>query len=397
MKKGIVIGASRDAIHTIKKAREKGIYVVALDGNPNAEGFKFANESIVVDISDWDKTSNEVARIKPDFTIPIPIGRYLSTMGYINDKFQLEGACYEATRLSTDKYVFHKKLNEENLRNVQLYLIDENTKLDEIKMEYPAILKPRFGSGSRDVYFLKSKDDLKEIFEQIKKMKEDFVLEQAVDGDEYGVDGAVINGKLQITLLRKKVITPLPVRQAVASFAETNMKLYDAVRIFLQKVIETLNYNNCLVNADLIINKEQIFVIEAAPRPSGHNLHNVFVPLATDIDIAEEYIKFLLGAKYNFIPTRIEKIQIRFFDFNDVYVKYIPTLVQLKNKLGDSLVEWNCSIKENEYLGKVVNGHSIMGRGFFVVKGGTEGDLIEKSDWVLSQFGVMQRGEKDKK
>lgn len=89
MKKGIVIGASRDAIHTIKKAREKGIYVVALDGNPNAEGFKFANESIVVDISDLDKTSNEVARIKPDFTIPIPIGRYLSTMGYINDKFQL--------------------------------------------------------------------------------------------------------------------------------------------------------------------------------------------------------------------------------------------------------------------------------------------------------------------
>ena len=71
-------------------------------------------------------------------------------------------------------------------------------------------------------------------------------------------------------------------------------------------MIETLNYNNCLVNADLIINKEQIFVIEAAPRPSGHNLHNVFVPLATDIDIAEEYIKFLLGAKYNFIPTRID-------------------------------------------------------------------------------------------
>lgn len=31
-----------------------------------------------------------------------------------------------------------------------------------------------------------------------------------------------------------------------------------------------------------------------------------------------------------------------------------------------------------------------------MVKGCTEGDLIEKSDWVLSQFGVMQRGEKIK-
>ena len=41
MRKGIVIGAGRDAIHTIKKAREQGIYVVALDGNPEAEGLKY--------------------------------------------------------------------------------------------------------------------------------------------------------------------------------------------------------------------------------------------------------------------------------------------------------------------------------------------------------------------
>ena len=40
MRKGIVIGAGRDAIHTIKKAREQGIYVVALDGNPETEGLK---------------------------------------------------------------------------------------------------------------------------------------------------------------------------------------------------------------------------------------------------------------------------------------------------------------------------------------------------------------------
>lgn len=392
MKKGIVIGASRDAIHTIKKAREHNVYVVALDGNTNAEGFKYANESIVVDISDLESVSEIVKKIQPDFAIPIPIGRYLSTMGYINDKFHLKGACYEATRESTDKYVFHEILKKSNLRNIKLYLINDKVNINKVDIKYPAILKPRFGSGSRDVFFLESKDDLVKAIDEIKKLKEDFVLEKAVVGDEYSIDGAVIDGKLQMTLLRKKIITPLPVRQPIASFAEADPKLYAQVRAFMQTVVETLHYNNCLINADLIINKDEIFVIEAAPRPSGHNLHNVFVPLATGIDIAEEYVKFLLGEQYNFIPHSIKNIQIRFFDFNEVYVNNVPKVEKLKEKLGENLIIWNCNIKEGDYLGKVVNGHSIMGRGFFVVRGDTEEQLIERSEWVLSQFDIMRKG-----
>lgn len=388
MIKGIVIGASRDAIHTIEKAKEHGIYVIALDGNPNAEGFKAADEKVVVDISDLEKVEKEIERINPDFTIPIPIGRYLSTMGYVNDKFHLKGACYQATKVSTDKYIFHQILHDAKLRNIQLYLINKNTDIENINIDYPAILKPRYGSGSRDVFFINSDEDLNKYIKRVKLLNEDFVLEQAAIGDEYSIDGAVIDGKLQITLLRKKIITPLPIRQPISSFAEIDDEMYSRVRKFMRKVVEVLDYNDCLVNADLIINDSEIFVIEAAPRPSGHNLHNVFVPLATDIDIAEEYIKFLLGEQYNFIAKTIKNIQIRFFDFDDVQVKCVPNVEDLKQILGENLVMWNCNISNGDYLGKVVNGHSIMGRGFFVVKGSTEEDLIQKSDWVLSQFEI---------
>ncbi len=388
MMKGIVIGASRDAIHTIEKAKEHGIYVIALDGNPNADGFEVADERVVVDISDEEKVRKEVERIKPDFAIPIPIGRYLSTMGYVNDKFHLKGACYQATKVSTDKYIFHQILHDAKLRNIQFYLVNQNTDIEDINIDYPAILKPRFGSGSRDVFFINSDEDLNKYVKKVKLLNEDFVLEQAAIGDEYSIDGAVIDGKLQITLLRKKIITPLPIRQPISSFAETDDELYSRVSAFMQKVVEVLDYNDCLVNADLIINDSEIFVIEAAPRPSGHNLHNVFVPLATDIDIAEEYIKFLLGEHYNFIAKAIKNIQIRFFDFDDVQVKRVPQIGELKQVLGENLIMWNCNINNGDYLCKVVNGHSIMGRGFFVVKGSTEDDLVHKSDWVLSQFDI---------
>ena len=37
-------------------------------------------------------------------------------------------------------------------------------------------------------------------------------------------------------------------------------------------------------------------------------------------------------------------------------------------------------------MNKVINGHSIMGRGFFIVEGENEENLIRQSDWIMSQF-----------
>ena len=97
MKTGVVIGASKDSIHTIQKAKEQGIFVIALDGNPNAEGFKYADKSIIVDISNKQAVDDVIAKIDIDFTIPIPIGRYLSTTGWVNDKYNLKGVDYLST------------------------------------------------------------------------------------------------------------------------------------------------------------------------------------------------------------------------------------------------------------------------------------------------------------
>ena len=43
-----VIGASSESIYVINKAKELGLKVVALDGNPEAPGLKAADASFVV-------------------------------------------------------------------------------------------------------------------------------------------------------------------------------------------------------------------------------------------------------------------------------------------------------------------------------------------------------------
>lgn len=392
MKKGIVIGAGKDAIHIIKLAKAKGIYVIGLDGNKNAEGLKYVDETRIVDISNVSLVSEIVSSIKPDFVIPIPIGRYLSTLGYINSHYGLKGIEEEPTNNSTDKYLFHKVLNSFGLRNVKLHLLDEkNKKLNaEYIISYPAIIKPRFGSGSRDVYCLENTIDLDKAINKIKNIEEDFILEEAVVGEEYSVDGAIINEELYITLLRKKIITPLPIRQPISSFSvvnnKENLQLYTRVFNHINNVTRALKYNNCLLNADLIINDKEIFTIEIAPRPSGHNLHNVFVPEATEIDIGGEYLNYLMDKKFNFIPSKIRRLQIRFFDFEDKIIKKVPDLKFLLDSKKCNIIKWECNIKDGDYMNKIINGHSIMDRGFFIVEGKNERDLVNQSDWILSQF-----------
>ena len=162
-----VIGASSESIYVINKAKELGLKVIALDGNPEAPGLKAADASFVVDIRDPQKVFEILDRDgnKPDVVLPVPIGRYLTTTGAVNDKYNLCGVSFDAANVCTDKYEFHKILAEEGLRNAELYLIpagEENTDIDEINTIYPVIVKPRFGSGSRGVEMFNTPQELKE-------------------------------------------------------------------------------------------------------------------------------------------------------------------------------------------------------------------------------------------
>lgn len=392
MKKGIVIGASADSVYAIKRAREMGIFVYAIDGNPDAKGLTVADESNVVDIADISSVERVIEEIKPDFVIPTPIGKLLTTVGYVNDKYGLVGASYNAANYSTDKFLFHNMLNKYGLRNIQMQLVNRENHAKQLP--YPAILKPRFGSGSREVHYISNDSDFEKISDILNGTKEDFVLEEAVVGTEYSLDGAVINGKLLITLVRKKDITPLPNRQPIASFAVNQMEnclLFDRIRNKVTKAARVLEYDNCLVNVDMIINDEDVFIIEMAPRPSGHSMHSIFVPACTGVDMIAEYLKFLLGCDCCFEGKENRKLKMVFFSFEDVVIKKVPIKEQLEDTIDCKIIIWNCNIKVGDYMNKVVDGASIMDRGYFIIEGEDEEDLNKQTEEIFKSFELERK------
>jgi hypothetical protein len=344
-----------------------------LDGNPEAEGLKAADKALVVNISNEEDTIEAAKAACPEFVLTVPIGRYLTTIGAVNDALGLPGISREMAMLCTDKYEFHQRLSSRGLRECRCYWV--NGEGAEYDITYPAILKPRYGSGSRGIYFLEDSGKLQDALDKI--VGEDYVLEECVAGDEYGVDGAVIDGEFYLVLLRKKENTPPPARQAVGYYSvQPTDAFYQQVKEYLAKVISCLGLEECLFHADLIQGDKGPFVIELSARPSGHNLHNLFTPLCTGVDMAEEYMKYRQGQAYSFLPEQTKSMLIHYFDMEGE-VSHVPERDEAGQAAGDSLVEWNCNINVGDVLMPVSDGHSVMRRGYYILEASADGGTAD--------------------
>jgi len=119
-----VVGASQESIFAIEEARKRGIKVIAIDGDKTAPGLICADEGHVIDIRDIDAVFDFFESNPVDFLLPVPVGRILTTTGFVNEHFGLPGVGAKAANLATDKWEFHKVLSEAGLRNAEAVLID---------------------------------------------------------------------------------------------------------------------------------------------------------------------------------------------------------------------------------------------------------------------------------
>lgn len=399
--KAAIIGASREALHTIEKAHEYGLKVTALDGDPKAAGLKAADEAIVADISDENLVIETLRKNRPDFLLTAPIGRYLTTTGAVNDALNLPGISRKMAVLCTDKFLFHERMQEAGLRQCRCYGWDgerlkeagnnggnslEETEvfLRDPKISFPAILKPRYGSGSRGIHVVYDREHLSSALKEA--AGEAYVLEECIAGEEYGVDGAVTEKGFAMVLLRRKENTPFPARQAVGYYSvQPSEEFWNQVNEYMAEAVRCLGLRECLLHADILKGEKGPFAIEISARPSGHNLHNLFTPLCTGVDPAGEYMKYRMGLPYDFVPRNTKPMMIHYFDLAGK-AAHVPDRAQAEEALEARLLAWQCCIREGEELKRISDGHSLMERGYFVLEGGDDDFLKAQGERVKALF-----------
>ncbi|HEY8237731.1 MAG TPA: hypothetical protein VIF85_13930, partial [Gaiellaceae bacterium] len=158
----LFVGAGRHQRRAIRRARELGLRVVAVDRNPEALGLGEADLFEVVDFMDVAAVTEVGRRHSVDGVLTVSADRAVPVVAAVAEALGLPGIGTETAHLMTHKVAMRRRLADAGVpqpRFAAARSLHEAYAAVET-VGFPAVLKPADSGGQRGVFRLDSIDDL---------------------------------------------------------------------------------------------------------------------------------------------------------------------------------------------------------------------------------------------
>ena len=151
MKTVLFVGAGRHQHRAMRRAKELGLRVAAIDRNAGAPGLGDADAAEVVDFADVGAAVETARRLRPDGVLTIASDRAVPVVAAIADALGLPGIGAETARRATHKTAMRLALAEAGVPQPRFAaarsLTEAEAALEEIGL--PAVVKPVDSAGQR--------------------------------------------------------------------------------------------------------------------------------------------------------------------------------------------------------------------------------------------------------
>ena len=156
------MGAGRHQLRVIRRARELGIEVVAVDRNPEAPGLAEAEIGEAVDFLDVRGVVETGRRHAVDGVLTFAADRAVPVVAAVAERLGLPGIGSETAHAMTNKVAQRRLLAEHGVSQPRFAAArtvhEAHAALETVGV--PAVLKPADSSGQRQVFVIRSADDL---------------------------------------------------------------------------------------------------------------------------------------------------------------------------------------------------------------------------------------------
>lgn len=372
MKSVLIIGAGFLQSFVIKRAKDLGYKTFAVDGDKNAVGFKYADFSECINIVD-EKACLEYARKNNvDGVLTAATDYGVLTAAYIAKEMNLNGLDYESAKLIKNKYLVRKCLFENKVDDTkQTYEVDSITDIASLsaKIDFPVMVKPCDGSGSRGAGRVDIAEDLKKAcdYAMSGSITNRAEIESFITGKEYGAESFVENGNIHILAVMKKYMTKPPF------YAELGHKLPSGlpddierkIKDCVKNAIKALKINFGSVNMDILVSDDnRVHIVDIGARMGGNLIGSHIVPLGTGVDYMGNMIKAAVGDETDFGSAVKNNVATSLLALSPGKVKALPDFDAIENEL-------EVKIEHHLKVGDIINPYrtNLDGCGYIVSTG----------------------------
>lgn len=372
MKKLLVLAAGLLQLPVIKKAKEKGYYVIAADDDPKAPGMALADKAIVPGGLMNEEKMVALAKEEHVEGVIHPCSEVaMNVMGRINDELGLCGISKEIAIRATNKHLMREAFEKYGAPSPKSILTkDEEDAWATFCNEFDtnAILKPSRNSGSRGIAKVVkgiSKEEFVNLYRRALDESRDHqvLIEQFIEGPEFSVEVIVWKGEPHVLAVTDKKTTEAPYfvelghNQPSLYPEDVQQKLKDGAIAGCK----ALGLTNCAAHCELKVQNGEAYLMEIGARMGGDFISTELTHLSTGIDMVAATIDVVLGIEPDLKPkTKGQGVCIRYFTPKAGVLKAIEGTDNLKrsfvydaeiyHQLGDVIPEVRSSLDRSGHV-----------------------------------------------
>ena len=388
MKKLMIMGAGIYQVPLIKKAKEMGIYTIAVSIPGNYPGFELADKVYFENTVDYEKILELARQEQIDGIVTAGTDVAVITIGKVCDELGLSGLSFEAAKIASNKIRMKKKYEEYGVRTARFREVSFEDDMYEMTKElnFPLIFKAVDTSGSRGIIRVNSVDEFEAARAIVKAntRTDFFIIEEFIEGEEFGAQAFVYRGEVKFILPHGDYVFQGDTGVPIGHFAPYMLAddVIEDAKVQLEKAIEAMGLNNCAINADFILKDGQTYVLELGGR-SGATCLAELVSIYYGYDYYEKLILAALGEDVEF-PTEhaVPNASMLLRSEKDGVIKSMTDLndadediyeVQFDYQVGDTVKKFH------------VGPHRI---GHVITKGETLDAAVDKLNLALSRIKI---------
>ena len=325
-----IVGGGIEAVPSVRRAKEMGLFVVVADGNPAAPAFGLADATVVVSTYDEagmaERAAGFSARERPVDGVFAASADVPRTVARVAEALGLPGISRATAELAADKLAMKRHLRAAGIAVPEFWPV---ASVDELRGCFaPAggrlVIKPVDSRGARGVLQLRPESDLAWAFNHARAQSPTgrVMAEAFVSGPQFSTESVLIAGEgrtpaaIDRNYARLDQFAPFMIEDGGTQPSYVPAAELQPVMRLAEAAGRALGIVTGTVKGDLVLGPRGPVVIEMAARISGGWMATDQIPLHSGVDFIGIAIRLALGEAVNIAEAEAKGGQataIRYF------------------------------------------------------------------------------------